>query len=170
MAAELATTLVATDDELLEQAEATVRAYCGWHIAPVRTEDVVLDATDSPVLMLPTLRLLDVAAITVDGEVVDPATVQWSATGYLRRHWTAGLDCPRTWGNAPRSVTITITHGWATPPPGVTGVVRALAARAKGNSGGLVSMTRGPFSETYATELFATEQTALAPYKIPPRP
>lgn len=170
MAAELASGLEATDAELLEQAEAVVRSWCGWHIAPERTETVLLDTTASPYLMLPTLRLVAVTAVTLDGDTVDLSTVEWSESGYLRRHWGTTPVSPRTWNAGPRRVAVTFTHGFEVPPPGVTGVVQALAKRAKANTAGLVSVTRGPFSETYSTDLLPTEVTALAAYRLPSRP
>jgi hypothetical protein len=46
----------------LAAAEAAVRAYCGWHIAPAVIEDVVLDGSGTRSLFLRTLRLRDVIA------------------------------------------------------------------------------------------------------------
>ena len=72
MPAELATTLHATDEDRLMQAESVVRAHCGWHIAPVREDVVVLDGQGAAdVLLLPSLRVTAVA-VTQGGEEVAP--------------------------------------------------------------------------------------------------
>ena len=38
-------------------AQAAVRAYCGWHIAPSLSETLVLDGTGARAFILPTLHL-----------------------------------------------------------------------------------------------------------------
>ena len=173
MPAELATTLTATDEERLLQAEAAVRAYCGWHIAPVRTDDVVaLDGPSSGYLLLPSLHVTAVASVVVDGEEVDPTTYTWTRGGVLRR------GTGYTWGATPSGVTVTFTHGHDAPPPAVTAVVQAIAQRAVDNPRSLVRTQVGPFGDTYSQTGFnqslpiavlAAEKELLAPYALPKR-
>ena len=49
---------------------AEVRAYCGWHIAPVVTETLTLDGPGGHLLVLPTLRLVDLLSVTNEGHAV----------------------------------------------------------------------------------------------------
>jgi hypothetical protein len=168
---ELVTTLAATEADRLLQAEAAVRAYCGWHIAPARTEvELTLDGSGSTVLLLPTLKLTDLLSVTEEEEPVDLTDVEWTEAGCLRREtpWTCKL----------RGVIVTIDHGHAAAPPEVTAVVQAIAQRAINNPGSLLSKTIGPFSETHSqtagnqalpVTMLDAEKAILARYKLPPR-
>lgn len=177
MPAELATTLTATDSDRLMQAEAVVRAWCGWHIAPSRTEDVVLHGHGDTIL-LPSLHVTAVTSVVQGGEEVDPTTYTWTAGGVLRRtSWRLWhLPC-----HADRDdrVTVTMTHGYDAPPPQVTAVVQAVAQRGVHNPGSLLRTQVGPFSEAYSQTatnqslplaLLDAEKHLLAPYALPPRP
>jgi hypothetical protein len=165
---ELATTLTSTTDERLDQAEGIVRAYCGWHIAPSRDSSELL-STKAGVLLLRSLHVTAVASITLaDATVLDPTTYTWDASGIVRLNdgW-----CTDWWNQ--QSATIEYSHGYATPPAEVVGVVRALAQRGINNPGTVSSQTTGPFSITYATAamaLLADERVVLDKYRLPPRP
>jgi len=163
MPAELVTTLTATDAERLLQAEAEVRAYCGWHIAPSREETLTLDGPGSCTLLLPSLHVTAISKIVENGDELTTDDYVWSASGLVERITTG-----RSWTAMPRSIEVTLTHGWTTPPPDVSAVVQAFATRL-GQSAGLVSKTVGPFSETYSPELFGYQQTALDRYRLPKR-
>lgn len=113
----LADTPVGVDAAQFEAAAASVRAYCGWHVAPVVEESLVLDGSGARRLVLPTLRVVEVTSLEVDGHLV--AEPEWSASGIL-------------WGRfsgRPRSVRITLRHGFDLCPPGLVEVL-ASAARA----------------------------------------
>jgi hypothetical protein len=86
---------------------AEVQAYCGWHIAPSKTEDVQLDGTSSTVLRLPTLHLTELNSLTIDDQLVDVddiSAVEWSVSGWLRRQAGFGVRL--------RGVVVNITHGY----------------------------------------------------------
>lgn len=88
---------------LLAGASQAIRRYCGWHIGPVVSEPLTLDGPGGDVLVLPTLRLVNVESLTVLGESVEVADLEWSANGEVRRAcW------PTRW----RSVVIGISHGF----------------------------------------------------------
>ena len=89
-------------------AENRVRRYCGWHISPVIEQTVVLDGSGSTALFVPTLKLRSVTACKVNGVDVDPATLEWSEDGFLRR------SCG--WPDRLRSVELTIEHGFEEAP------------------------------------------------------
>jgi len=125
----------AQDD--LAAAEAVVRKYCGWHIAPVAREVMVLDGTGTSSLFIKSLRVVDVLAAEVDGTILDPATLEWSEAGYIR---TAGV-----WPDKLRSVRLTVDHGFEDVPD-VAAIVRAIAARASASPTGVVREQAGAVS------------------------
>lgn len=88
----------------LDAAVAIARRCCRWHVAPSRTETLLLDGNGGTVMHLPTLHVTDVASIAVDG-VAEP-TVDWSTNGGL---WRPGGG---TWPVGRRNISVTFTHGW----------------------------------------------------------
>lgn len=100
------------DADRWESAVRSVREYCGWHIAPVVTETVVLDGPGCDILTLPTQRLVDIEDVTNDGSPVDVAG-DWSRAGIVRGRWT----------NKFRGVTAVITHGYEDWPADLLGVL-----------------------------------------------
>jgi hypothetical protein len=169
MSVELAPETPATDEDRLLAAEALVRSYCGWHIAPERTETLTLDGTSASTLVMPTLHVVDVASVTLDGVPLDTTEYAWHVEGFIdATTWATGY----CWLSLPRGVAVELTHGYDDVPAGVTAAVRSLAQRMSSGSLGLSSITRGPFSESYASAsaIGAVESAALAPYKLPFRP
>lgn len=165
--AELAESLTVTEADRLTQAEALVRAYCGWHIAPSRTvEDAVIRGSGTATILLPSLYVTAVAAINdndTDLTVEDDYT--WSAAGVVTRvgYWSTD------------EVVVSYTHGYEEPPAEVTAVVQAIAQRAVNNPGGQASSRSiGPFAESYgslatgtALSLLDSEMEVLRRYRIP---
>jgi hypothetical protein len=167
---ELALDLAPSELDRLEQAEALVRAYCGWHIAPSREAEVTFKAaTFADSLMLPSMYVTAVASVTEDGTaLVDVDDYNWSSNGVLTRYY---------WRTAP--IVVTFTHGYDVPPAEVTAVVQAVAQRAVSNPGSLVRTQAGPFADTYSQTgfnqsipmaLLPAEREILNHYRIPPRP
>lgn len=114
--------LVDGDDDtalFLASALAAARKYCGWHVTPVKTGDVVkVDGPGRPVLMLPTLKLVALTAVTEDGISLNIADLDVSAIGQVRkksaltsiwplRHW---------WSSNYGAIIVTMTHGFADVP------------------------------------------------------
>lgn len=100
--------------DLLAACEA-VRLWCGWHIAPVKTDDVVtVDQLGNQVLTVPSLHVTDVTAV-IDADGRPITDYEWSAIGQLSRD----LGWPRGF----RAVTVTMTHGLTVTPAGVKSVV-----------------------------------------------
>lgn len=167
---DLAPSLTADETDRLLQAEALVRAYCGWHVAPSRTETVSVRGSGGSVLMLPTLRLTAVDTVTDDGTAV-------TADGYLldRAGFLTRLDA--CWGT--EAVTVSMTHGYDAAPAEVTGVVQAVAQRAVDNPGSRPRDQVGPFVDSYsqtgtneapALALLAAEKDILDRYRLPALP
>ncbi len=164
---DLATTLTATEADRLVQAEVLVRAYCGWHISPSRTDTVTVRGTGGNVLLLPTMRLTAVVTVTDDGYSVPAADFDVDSNGYLVRfdgYWSYRL------------VVVQFTHGYTPPPADVTAVVQAVGKRALNNPGTLTRHQVGPFSDSYSltganesstTALLESEKRTLMPYKLP---
>ncbi len=125
------------ETDYLAAAEAQVRAYCGWHIAPVIAESLVLDGTGTRSLFVRTLRLLTVTAAEVDGVILDPLTLEWSEAGFIR--------APGIWVDKLRTVKLTVTHGFESVPD-VVEIVRAIAARASASPTGVVREQAGAVS------------------------
>ena len=105
-----------TDDtetqNLVTDALAAVRKYCGWHVAPVHTaEGFVLDGMGGHILSLPTMQLLDLIAVTDDDVILDPDTeLDWSELGLVVKKSGA------RWSKRYGSIRVTMTHGFAQVP------------------------------------------------------
>ncbi|MEH0147456.1 hypothetical protein V6D40_07265 [Corynebacterium sp. Q4381] len=104
----------------IDLAVETLRDLAGWHIWPVRQETVTVDTAGDNVIFLPTLRLLQVHALALDGTPVGLDTIEWSESGMVR--------LKRRSGRGFRRATATITHGFDTTP--LAGVAMHMAARA----------------------------------------
>lgn len=141
-------------------ASGAVRSYCGWHVAPVVDEKVILDGRGGTVLDLPTLRLVSLDEVRVEGEVVP--NVEWSQDGMLRGEW------PDRW----RSIEVDMHHGYEVPAD-LLGVVVDAAARAVNSELGGQAETIGPFSFSASegsTSLFDYELRVLDRYRLPSLP
>lgn len=130
---------------------AVVRSYCGWHIAPVHTEDLELDGSGGAVMVLPTLRVVDVTDVRNNGTEVFP---DWSRAGVMK------LRGGR-WSDRYRGVTATLRHGYDAAPLEVVAVAKALAT--SGEFEGVVSDTTGPYSQTFS-EAVQAGVTGLSKY------
>lgn len=153
------------------RAEAQVRAYCGWIVAPSTTETLVLDGDRSGVLLLPTLRLTDLAALTVDGTTVDLTDVEWSSVGVVRWPCTTWLPSTRKL----RGITVQITHGYDEWPLDLAGVLDRLTTRATSDPGiyvqvGQVRTATGNDGLPVGGELTDLDRSVLDRYRLPPRP
>jgi hypothetical protein len=116
---------------------ADVRGVCGWHIAPEVTETLTVDGPNSSVLILPTLRLVDVVSVLNDGTaVVDP---EWSTSGMVRTYcWT--------WKY--RGVVAEITHGFEEWPEDLLAAMYEMATRPQDPSVESYTTVAGPFTNT----------------------
>lgn len=163
---ELAFDLTPTDADRLDQAEALVRSYCGWHIAPSRDATETLRGIGSSPLMLRSLYVTAVDSIVDDGTtLILSDDYAWSPNGVILR---AGY-----WGTG--DVVVSYTHGYDDPPAEVTAVVQAIAQRAVDNPRSLTRLQIGPFSESYSATgsnqatgiaLLDSERAVLDAYRI----
>lgn len=144
----------------LDVASAAIRSYCGWHVTPVITETVTVDGDGGTIVNLPTLRLVSVEEVRVQGVVVQD--VEWSKDGTLRGQW------PDRW----RSIEVDIVHGYQAPAD-LLGVMVDAAARAVKSELGGGAETIGPFSfaaSEGSTRLYAHELQILDRYRLPRLP
>lgn len=169
----LAYSLTPTDSDRLRAAEAQVRGYCGWHIAPVQQDTVTVPWRDG-VAVLPTLQLVSVdLVVDATGATLDASTYTASRAGVLRRIAHTAVPPTHTWGACctDSHVVVTYTHGYEQPPADVVAAVQALAQQAKNGAPGLQSRTTGPFSYTYASgDALGQQRNVLDRYRLPPRP
>lgn len=180
----LAATPDGVDDGAWSEACADVRASCGWHIAPSIEEDLVLDdgrgssTTFGFVrLLLPSLQLTAVSAVSVDGVAVDVAGVRFQRRGVvdIPNASLPGSAWPGWWSDPGPVVTVSVTHGYDECPKELLGVLRDLV-----KVGGVKVAQRsvvGPFAHDWSRigqggpggvlEAYAGR---LGRYTIEPRP
>lgn len=140
---------------------AAVRAWCGWHIAPSKTETVRVEGDGGRVMLLPSLHVTDVDEIT--NEAGSPVTsYKWRENGILRGWWA----CHDLYS-------VRLTHGYETLPSELTEVINQIDAAGVGTRS-LASKSVGPFSESYgAADLEAqplSVRSIIARYALPSRP
>lgn len=154
----------------VEQATATVRAFCGWHVAPVVTEDLTVDTNEDLSVLLPTKRLVSVSAATLSGEdILD--CIEWSAAGVLRLK--GGCRWPKTY----RGLVVSVSHGFPVEETPLVGIITGIVSRSLLAPAGVVSQnqTTGPFTlqQTFGgsgsaggSGLMDFEKSALAPFRL----
>jgi hypothetical protein len=125
----------------LASSSGLVRDYCGWSISYEETTFVV-DGSGTTLLSLPTLYLVSVAAVSVNGIVLPAGAYTWTERGQL--HNAVG------WPTGFRAVEVDCTHGYEQSPDAVRAVVLARAAVDAFNPGSaLASKTVGAVTHTY---------------------
>lgn len=140
-------------------ASASIRRYCGWHIAPVLTQTLVLDGPGGYRLMLPTLNLIDVMAFSQNGTAHDLLALQWSHKGYLEGWFSYQL----------RGISITVKHGFDEVPD-LAQMVCDLASRASVVPVAVNREQAGSVSVSYREPgLMLHERDSLSLYKLPRR-
>lgn len=158
---------IAVDDpaalQALTVASSAVRAYCGHPISETLGDTATLDGSGTTVLLLPGVPVTSVDQVSVNGEALALDAYRWSTQGFLLR--TDGYLFPST----PRSVEVTYSHGWASVPGAILGVVLALAGRILDGSAGIKQEAIGSYSVTYqnpTVTLQAGETLSLDPFKV----
>lgn len=148
-------------------AEQVIRAYCGWHVAPVLSEELVLDGNGGRRLLLPSRRVVDIESVTVEGETLDASEYQWSESGWITR--SRGV-----WPHRERAVAVKLQHGFDQVDD-VAGVARSIQSRAEMSpAGNVISQRAGTQAVSFASSggavaslpLMEQEKALLAPYKL----
>ena len=154
----------------LEAAQATVRAFCGWHVAPVITETVRVTARGGDSLVLPSLCVRELKTIRFGSQTVEATgCVAWSREGVVRL--LNGMRFPDT----PGGVEVELTHGFEPGEvPDVTVIIATVARRAASQPGLVASQSVNGASVSYATAggaplsipLLGIEKAALETYRL----
>lgn len=158
------------------RAEAEVRAYCGWHIAPQREDTLTLDGPGGPLLVLPSLHVVSVASVAENGTELAPEGYAWSAAGVLRRTSSAySWGSCGGWTDEFRAVVVTLTHGYAEMPLDVQAVIDRLASRSMADPSqysqvGAVAYATGADGLPASGSLTELDRMVLDRYRLPPRP
>lgn len=140
-----------TAQQMLDAAEELVREYCGWHIAPSRTETLTADGSGSRIQPLPTMHLTAVVEASEAGTALDVNALDWSTYGVLEKQ-DGGA-----WTSRRRGVVAEVTHGFAATPSWLLALLCSAAGRALLTPLGIAAESAGGESVTYAT-----------PYLTPP--
>lgn len=138
---------VAADDPRLELllggASAAVRAYCGWHVAPVvRDTLTVTDHYGGGRLdvLVPTGNLRDVTGVRVDGRPVD--RFAWDPSGAV---WAGPLS------SGPHRVEVDVEHGWhPSEVPALASIVVQVSVVALSSPKGATREAAGQVSVSWA--------------------
>jgi hypothetical protein len=149
-------------------AQALVTAYCGWHIAPSKTETLTLDGPGGQTLLLPSLYVTNLTEVTSEGTVFDINTYDWSEAGIIELR--CGCFSCRL-----RSVTVTLTHGYPNMPADVEAVIARVDDRGTSDSGAIQSVGQVRYATTSSgvgvgMALTDFDRAILDRYKLPPRP
>lgn len=160
------------EEAIVRQAQAAIRRYCGWHVAPEVTETLTLDGQGGRHLWLPSLHVNAITSVTNEGVDLDLIDgLGWSASGYLERRG----GC---WSRRPRQIVVTLSHGFIDIPEDLVEVAVSIASRAASSPSGAVDEGTGPFRAKWATvapgvaggvALLQHERDILDLYKLPPR-
>jgi hypothetical protein len=140
----------------LDAALAAARAYCGWHVTPVVTDDqVTIDGPGTPLLVLPTLKLTELSEVSEDGEELNLADLNWSARGLIRKrdgYW---------WTQMFGAIEVIFSHGYASVPDFESAILSAIDRGAF--SSDATPRVIGPFqySDPVSGELFTDSERAI---------
>lgn len=126
----------------LNAANQAIRTECGWHVAPIITEELVLDGPGGTALLVPSKRVRSIISATSDGRDV---------TGQVKFSRRAGvLTLASGWSCDVGSIELTIEHGFELDEvPDIAAVIVGLTKRAA-SSGAIVQQSIGSASAKLA--------------------
>ncbi|WP_163168103.1 hypothetical protein [Arthrobacter sp. Alg241-R88] len=159
--------LTATVDDRIDEAEALVRSFCGWHIAPsVEATASVMPA--GRILALPSLYVTSIEGVSADEVPLEVDThYTWSTAGVITHAGTWSCNTP---------VVVEFTHGYENCPAEILSVIRAVAQRSVSNPASALRDQAGPFAVQHSTSatgqaatlsLLDAEKDILRRYRIP---
>ena len=156
---------------ILGLAEDAVLAEVRQDIAASKDQEVTLDGTGTPVLLLPQVPVSDVSSVVEhDQELTEGRDYVWSSSGVLTR-------LRRAWSALPRSVVVVYSHGHEKVPGVVRSATVQAAARVWPNRQQLSQESIGDYSRSFATssappgriQLTEYERELLGQYRAKPR-
>lgn len=150
-------------------AQAAIRRYCGWHVAPSVTRTIRLDGHGGDSLLLPSKHVTALSSLKLDG-VEHVQDARFSEAGSLVL--VNGVTFP----DLPGSVEATITDGWDLEDvPEVQMILLDIASRVMQVPGTVSSQSTNGSSVTYRSgsdggvpnvALFDSEKRTLQPYRL----
>jgi hypothetical protein len=159
------------DDEtaaVLARSLAEARRWCGWHVCPVITSEVTLDGPGGLLLRLPTLRVVEITALTEAGVQLDLDVLEWSQIGLVRK-LSGACWTPRFSG-----VMVNLSHGFdESEAADFEAAVLSVADRKSLAAAGGAPTVVGPFrwggsedKATGGTAFTSTELSILEQYRL----
>ncbi|MFJ4173996.1 hypothetical protein [Microbacterium sp. NPDC089696] len=154
-------------DFWLAAAHGSVRRECGWHVAPVIEETLVLDGSGGDTLLLRSGRVVELLEVLNDGTDVT-ADVDFSRAGILELRggrWTRRLG----------RISVKLRHGYETDEvPEVAALIATLARRGASSPGIVANQSVNGSSVGYLTAggapisipLLEIERRTLDPYRL----
>jgi len=151
----------------LNAANGAIRDHCGWHVAPIITETLVLDGSGGTRLLLPSQRIRNITSALNDGRDVT-ADVKFSRRSGV-------ITLASGWSCDVGAVEITLQHGFNIEEvPAVAALIVKLTKRAAASSN-VVQQSIGPAAQKVAVgrdggavslPLLESEKAILAPYAL----
>lgn len=167
-ATDLTKFMLGDEDAIVRQAQRAVRNYCQWHVWPVITETLKLDGDGGKVLMLPTLKIVELISVTTGGATVDLANIDDSEAGFLE----LSVGC---WSPRAGKTRVELQHGYDDVPEDVVAVIVQTAARAADSPAGRTREQAGGVNVGFGLTgagvsgglaLLAHEKELLDPYRV----
>lgn len=144
----------------VDSAVSKLRRLAGWHIAPKYTETITMDGSETRLLVLPTLWLVDVTAVRdISGDT--PVTLTgWrkSRAGMLRRAagWPCGFGV----------LEVDLVHGYDDTPDDLFPLAAAMIELTTTGSD-VEQESLGSWSVTFREALAQTHAETLEDYSLP---
>lgn len=146
---------------LIDGATNALRAWLGWHVAPVITEVMTLDGNGHTTMQLPSTHVLSVDALAINGKTIEPHLYGWSQAGMIELY--SGAFPERF-----RSVRVMVKHGYPSLPA-FASIVTNTVLGAMSSPMGATREQAGELSiawERNGLQLTSKDKETLAPYKI----
>lgn len=142
-------------DPVTQGAAESIRTECEWHIAPIETETVKIRAAGATVVLLPTLKLVEVLTITSAGQPV---------TGW--EHYENGVV--ERVGGFPHVIEVQFRHGYTKCPVDLLSVIAERAST--GTAGRVRQESLGSRSVSLEAGYDTVGSVVLAKYTLHGRP
>lgn len=151
----------------LDAANRAIRAYCGWHVAPVIPETLTLDGSGGKTLLLQSLRVIELERVTSDGVDVTERVQVSERAGML--------EIDGEWSNRLGGIKVELRHGFtAEEVPDIATLILNVAKRAGSGQSLIASQSVNGASVSYLTAggaplsvpLLQIEKDALEPYRL----
>lgn len=157
--------LAGDQQQMIDAASAAIRAYCGWHVAPVIEETVTVRAHGG-IALLPSLQVVEISAVEVDGVALTSDAYEFEQSGVLH---VRRSGC---------QVKVTMRHGHDLAEVGdLVGVIGSMVRRGQSNPMGADMLKAVEYTAQYGGDATAGgggltdhQRMVLDRYKIPMRP